>query len=151
VSPRFTACLTPTDPVIRSVYTVRTPPFLTLFLPQCCHSGYVQDHTNSSPSLIENQGGKYAVKHVPLNLRRILSAESAANDGLAYPFLTICLFLTVNPSTPNALAEWFVIGWLYQVIMGTVLGTIIGICISHMCAYYLSLARHHFLETSQTF
>ncbi|KAH8828315.1 Sodium/hydrogen exchanger [Flagelloscypha sp. PMI_526] len=77
-------------------------------------------------------GGKYAVKHVPLNLRRILSAESAANDGLAYPFLTICLFLTVNPSTPNAVAEWFVIGWLYQVIMGTVLGTIIGIIFSKL-------------------
>ncbi|GAW01797.1 Na+ H+ antiporter Nha1 [Lentinula edodes] len=29
-------------------------------------------------------GGKFAVKHVPVNLRRILSAESAANDGLAW-------------------------------------------------------------------
>lgn len=26
-------------------------------------------------------GGKFAIKHVPVNLRRILSAESAANDG----------------------------------------------------------------------
>ncbi|THU91239.1 hypothetical protein K435DRAFT_895928, partial [Dendrothele bispora CBS 962.96] len=31
-------------------------------------------------------GGNFAIKHVPEDLRQILSAESAANDGLTYPF-----------------------------------------------------------------
>ena len=57
-------------------------------------------------------GGKFAVKHVPKNLRLILSAESAANDGLAYPFLSISLYLTLEANRGKAFAEWFVVGWL---------------------------------------
>lgn len=57
-------------------------------------------------------GGKFAIKHVPTNLRRILAAESAANDGLAYPFLTIAIYLTVEESRKVAIGKWFLIGWL---------------------------------------
>ncbi|KAG5643602.1 hypothetical protein DXG03_000610 [Asterophora parasitica] len=57
-------------------------------------------------------GGKYAKKHVPVNLRQILSAESAANDGLAFPFLTISLYLTVDANSRIAVSHWVVIGWL---------------------------------------
>lgn len=59
-------------------------------------------------------GGKFAIKHVPTNLRRILAAESAANDGLAYPFLSISLYLTLESSTGTAFAKWFLIGWLCE-------------------------------------
>ena len=96
-----------------------------------CHS------YNSKP------GGKFATKHVPLNLRRLLSAESAANDGLAYPFLSISIYLTVESSTRVAVGEWFLVGWLCtflsldcvvpsfhtktdQVILGTVIGALLG-------------------------
>ncbi|KAI0785588.1 Sodium/hydrogen exchanger family-domain-containing protein [Abortiporus biennis] len=75
-------------------------------------------------------GGKYAMKHVPANLRRIIAAESAANDGLAYPFLSISIYLTVETSRRVAIGKWFLVGWLYQVILGTVLGSIIGIAFS---------------------
>ncbi|KAF8904558.1 Sodium/hydrogen exchanger family-domain-containing protein [Mucidula mucida] len=71
-------------------------------------------------------GGKFAMKHVPLNLRQILSAESAANDGLAYPFLSISIYLTVEASTREAIGKWFLVGWLYQVILGTALGAVLG-------------------------
>jgi len=71
-------------------------------------------------------GGKYAMKHVPGNLRRILAAESAANDGLAYPFLSISIYLTVETSRRVAFGKWFLVGWLYQVILGTVLGAVMG-------------------------
>lgn len=91
-------------------------------------------------------GGKFAIKHVPTNLRRILSAESAANDGLAYPFLTIAIYLTVEASSGVAVAKWFLVGWLCeylmyvtiynthcrtrrgidQVILGTILGAVMG-------------------------
>ncbi|KAI0689057.1 Sodium/hydrogen exchanger [Cytidiella melzeri] len=72
-------------------------------------------------------GGRYAIKHVPVNLRRILAAESAANDGMAYPFLSISIYLTVEASRRVAIAKWFLVGWLYEVILGTLIGAIMGI------------------------
>ncbi|KAI0644431.1 Sodium/hydrogen exchanger family-domain-containing protein [Trametes meyenii] len=80
-------------------------------------------------------GGKYATKHVPLNLRRILSAESAANDGLAYPFLSVSIYLTTETSRRVAIGEWFLVGWLYQVILGTVIGAVLGIAFSHLMKF----------------
>lgn len=71
-------------------------------------------------------GGKFAKKHVPVNLRQILSAESAANDGLAYPFLTLALYLTLDGANTTAFKHWFLIGWLYQVCLGVILGAILG-------------------------
>lgn len=89
------ACLTPTDPIgcaaIVGTFALR-----------------YQFRALDSPSL----GGKYATKYVPANLRRILAAESAANDGLAYPFLSISIYLTVETSRRTAIAKWFVVGWL---------------------------------------
>ncbi|KLO18386.1 hypothetical protein SCHPADRAFT_925181 [Schizopora paradoxa] len=71
-------------------------------------------------------GGKFAVKNVPSHIRMILAAESAANDGLAYPFLSISVYLTVEASKKVAFEKWILIGWLYQVIFGTVLGAFLG-------------------------
>ncbi|KAJ7753933.1 Sodium/hydrogen exchanger family-domain-containing protein [Mycena maculata] len=80
-------------------------------------------------------GGKYALKHVPRNLRLIISAESAANDGLAYPFLSISIYLTVEASRRVAIGKWFLVGWLYQVILGIVLGTVLGIGFSYLMKF----------------
>lgn len=80
-------------------------------------------------------GGKFALKHVPTNLRRILSAESAANDGLAYPFLSISIYLTVDSSRREAIGDWFLVGWLYQVILGTVLGAVLGLLFCHLMKF----------------
>ncbi|KAJ7236254.1 Sodium/hydrogen exchanger family-domain-containing protein [Mycena haematopus] len=73
-----------------------------------------------------------ATIHVPRNLRLLISAESAANDGLAYPFLSISIYLTVEASRRVAIGKWFLIGWLYQVILGTVLGGVLGVSFSHV-------------------
>ncbi|KIY65349.1 hypothetical protein CYLTODRAFT_356931 [Cylindrobasidium torrendii FP15055 ss-10] len=75
-------------------------------------------------------GGKFAVKHVPVNIRQIIAAESAANDGLAYPFLSIAIYLTMEASTKSAVGKWFLVGWLYEVILGTVLGAVLGLAFS---------------------
>jgi NhaP-type Na+/H+ or K+/H+ antiporter len=99
-------------------------------------------------------GGKFAIKHVPTNLRHILSAESAANDGLAYPFLTLALYLTVDSTTKGAIGHWFVVGWLCksttpthewetglltkhpdQVILGTIIGAVIGLSFCHLMKF----------------
>ncbi|KAJ7443547.1 Sodium/hydrogen exchanger family-domain-containing protein [Mycena latifolia] len=77
-------------------------------------------------------GGKYALKHVPRNLRLIISAESAANDGLAYPFLSIAIYLTVETSRRVAIGKWFLVGWLYEVILGIVLGALLGLGFSYV-------------------
>lgn len=57
-------------------------------------------------------GGKYADKHVPAHLRHLLAAESGCNDGAAYPFLWIALYLIVDPSTGRAVSDWFLLLWL---------------------------------------
>jgi NhaP-type Na+/H+ or K+/H+ antiporter len=56
--------------------------------------------------------GEFAKKHVPEDLRHILLAEAAANDGLAYPFLSISIYLTVETSVQTAIGKWFLVGWL---------------------------------------
>ncbi|KZV73094.1 hypothetical protein PENSPDRAFT_318780 [Peniophora sp. CONT] len=71
-------------------------------------------------------GGKFAVKHVPLNLRRLIAAESASNDGMAYPFLTIAIYVLTEANTGVAIEKWIILGWLYQVVVGTVLGALLG-------------------------
>ncbi|KAK0443115.1 Sodium/hydrogen exchanger [Desarmillaria tabescens] len=75
-------------------------------------------------------GGQFALKHVPVQLRHMLSAEAAVNDGLAYPFLSISIYLTVESSKRVAVEKWLIIGWLYEVILGVALGAILGLTFS---------------------
>jgi NhaP-type Na+/H+ or K+/H+ antiporter len=56
--------------------------------------------------------GKFAVENVPSPIRNVLEAESASNDGLAYPFLSISIYLTTEASLATAFEKWLVIGWL---------------------------------------
>ncbi|KAJ3502864.1 hypothetical protein NMY22_g18440 [Coprinellus aureogranulatus] len=80
-------------------------------------------------------GGKFAKKHVRAELREILSAESAANDGLAYPFLTLAMYLTLDGSPGEAIAHWSVIGCLYQVVLGTIIGAAAGLAFSRIIKF----------------
>ncbi|KAF5348270.1 hypothetical protein D9756_010464 [Leucocoprinus leucothites] len=80
-------------------------------------------------------GGKFARNHVPLNIRHLISAEAASNDGLAYPFLSISLYLTMEPNRRKDIQNWVVIGWLYQVFLGILIGAIIGYLFSHIMKF----------------
>ncbi|KAF7791430.1 hypothetical protein EIP86_002446 [Pleurotus ostreatoroseus] len=80
-------------------------------------------------------GGKYADKHVPAHLRHLLAAESGCNDGAAYPFLWIALYLTLDKSTGRAISDWFLLLWLYQVILGIVFGACIGFGFRHLMRF----------------
>lgn len=62
------ACLTSTDPVICAAIVGLSANYPLLHV---------------LTWLASNAGGKYAMEHVPENLRHILAAEAAANDGLA--------------------------------------------------------------------
>lgn len=56
-------------------------------------------------------GGKFADKHVPAHIRHLLSAESGSNDGAAFPFLYIALYLLLDASPGHAVGEWFYMTW----------------------------------------
>lgn len=72
-------------------------------------------------------GGPWAEKHVPTHLRHMLQCESGCNDGAAFPFLYLALFLTVHrDNTRTAIAQWFYDALAYQIIFGTILGALIG-------------------------
>ena len=58
------------------------------------------------------EGGRFAQKYPPEKIRHLLIAESAANDGLAYPFLSIAIYLTTEASTAIAFEKWIVISCL---------------------------------------
>jgi NhaP-type Na+/H+ or K+/H+ antiporter len=53
--------------------------------------------------------GKFAADHVPSHIRHILQAESGCNDGAAFPFLYLALFLVLRngDSVGTAVGRWF--------------------------------------------
>lgn len=79
--------------------------------------------------------GRFADEHVPSDLQKIVVAESAANDGLGYPFLFLALYLIkyVNSGgqgyeggAREAMRLWFGETWGYTIIMGAAYGIVIG-------------------------
>ncbi|KZW00958.1 hypothetical protein EXIGLDRAFT_666780 [Exidia glandulosa HHB12029] len=80
-------------------------------------------------------GGKYADKHVPAHLRHLLAAESGCNDGAAFPFLFIALYLTLDASPKHAVRDWFLITWLYQIVLSCVFGALIGFLFRYLMRF----------------
>ena len=58
--------------------------------------------------------GNFAKKNVPEPIRLLLSAESAANDGMAYPFLSLSLYLSLEASKRVAIEKWLVVGLICE-------------------------------------
>lgn len=74
-------------------------------------------------------GGKFADQHIPSHIKHVIACESGCNDGAAFPFLYIGIYLLLSPmDTPYAVEEWFLITWLYEVALGIFLGALIGYC-----------------------
>jgi len=75
--------------------------------------------------------GKFAEKYIPKELRRIVIAESGANDGLGYPFLFLAMYLLHytgegEHSAGKAIGYWFGITWGYEIIMSVLYGALVG-------------------------
>lgn len=85
--------------------------------------------TATDPVLASSVVGKGNFgKRVPGHLRNLLSAESAANDGFAFPFLYLGLYIILDSYNPgHTIKDWVLIAVLYEVVMGSVLGAFIGI------------------------
>ena len=71
--------------------------------------------------------GKFA-KRVPGHLRNLLSAESGSNDGMAFPFLYLALYIILDSyNAGQAIKDWILVTILYDVVLGAILGALIGI------------------------
>jgi len=70
--------------------------------------------------------GKFA-KRVPKHLRDLLSAESGCNDGMAFPFIYLGLYLLKYRPHANEVAfHWFCFTILYECIFGAFYGVCVG-------------------------
>lgn len=70
--------------------------------------------------------GKFA-KRVPKHLRDLLSAESGCNDGMAFPFIYLALYIIRYRHEPNEVAfHWICIGILYECVFGAFYGVCVG-------------------------
>src|SRR5436305_15323981 len=79
--------------------------------------------------------GKFADAHIPIDLQRIIIAESGANDGLGYPFVFIALYfikycVVGEPSFPGGAGEtmrlWFGETLGYTIIFSVAYGAVVG-------------------------
>lgn len=70
------------------------------------------DHSGLASDIQSSEGGQFAAEYVPERIRYLLIAESAANDGLAYPFLSIAIYLSTEASPAIAFEKWIVISCL---------------------------------------
>ncbi|KAH0544368.1 hypothetical protein FGG08_001509 [Glutinoglossum americanum] len=91
--------------------------------------------------------GKFA-KRVPKHLRDVLSAESGCNDGMAFPFIYLSLFLIhYRPDATQVFYRWFCFTVLYECIFGAVFGFLIGYAGRHA----IKLAEKHDLIDRESF
>ncbi|KAF2851526.1 Na+/H+ antiporter-like protein Nha1 [Plenodomus tracheiphilus IPT5] len=70
--------------------------------------------------------GKFA-KRVPKHLRDLLSAESGCNDGMAFPFVYLAVYLIrYRPDASKVAYHWICYTILYECLFGALYGVIIG-------------------------
>ncbi|KAI1469382.1 alkali metal cation/H+ antiporter Nha1 C terminus-domain-containing protein [Daldinia caldariorum] len=91
--------------------------------------------------------GKFA-KRVPKHLRDLLSAESGCNDGMAFPFIYLSLYLLQEHlDAKQTTYHWLVYTVLYECIFGAVYGFLIGYIARHGIKY----AERHDLIDRESF
>jgi Na(+)/H(+) antiporter len=91
--------------------------------------------------------GKFA-KRVPKHLRDLLSAESGCNDGMAFPFVYLSLYLIQdNQHAGKVTFHWIVITILYECIFGAIYGFLIG----YIARHGIKLAEKHDMIDRESF
>lgn len=70
--------------------------------------------------------GKFA-ERVPGHLRNLLTAESGCNDGMAFPFIFLSLYLIIYDGHPGEIVKhWFTLTILWECFFGVILGVVLG-------------------------
>lgn len=77
--------------------------------------------------------GKFAKKHLPLRLRDTLSAESGANDGLAYAFVMLPI-LMLSHTPDQAWSRWLVDSVLIGIGGAALMGAAVGFAAAKLLA-----------------
>jgi NhaP-type Na+/H+ or K+/H+ antiporter len=79
--------------------------------------------------------GKFA-KRVPKHLRDVLSAESGCNDGMAFPFIYLSIYLLrYRPNAGQVIFHWTCFTILYECVFGAFYGFMIGYIARHLIKY----------------
>ncbi|KAI9883567.1 MAG: hypothetical protein M1823_004665 [Watsoniomyces obsoletus] len=87
--------------------------------------------------------GKFA-KRVPKHLRDLLSAESGCNDGMAFPFIYLSIYLIkYRPNTGEVIEHWVTLTILYECIFGAIYGVAIGYAARHAIKW---AERHNMVD-----
>ncbi|MGY8819129.1 MAG: cation:proton antiporter domain-containing protein [Pseudomonadales bacterium] len=89
--------------------------------------------------------GKFAKQHLPLRLRDTLSAESGANDGLAYAFVMLPI-LMLSHSPDQAWSRWLIESVLIGIGGAALMGAIVGFAAAKLLAF----AEHKKLVASSS-
>jgi NhaP-type Na+/H+ or K+/H+ antiporter len=69
--------------------------------------------------------GKVAEENLPARIRHLLSGESGANDGLAYPFVFLPILVLQMPAG-EVRFHWLLKTVLWEVVGTTTFGAVIG-------------------------
>ncbi|KAK3340865.1 alkali metal cation/H+ antiporter Nha1 C terminus-domain-containing protein [Neurospora tetraspora] len=87
--------------------------------------------------------GKFA-KRVPKHLRDLLSAESGCNDGMAFPFIYLSLYLILDHREAREVSfHWIVFTILYECVFGAIYGFMVGYIARHGIKY---AERHELID-----
>ncbi|OBA22308.1 putative Na+/H+ antiporter [Metschnikowia bicuspidata var. bicuspidata NRRL YB-4993] len=79
--------------------------------------------------------GKFA-ERVPGHLRNLLTAESGCNDGMAFPFIFLSLFLIVDAGDAGEIVKnWFTLTILWEICFGIILGVTLGYVLRKAVAF----------------
>ncbi|OTB01383.1 hypothetical protein M426DRAFT_25687 [Hypoxylon sp. CI-4A] len=91
--------------------------------------------------------GKFA-KRVPKHLRDLLSAESGCNDGMAFPFIYLSLYLLQEHLDAKETTYHFLV---YTVLYECIFGAVYGFLIGYIARHGIKLAEKHDLIDRESF
>lgn len=93
--------------------------------------------TATDPVLASSVVGKSKfARRVPKHIRDLLSAESGCNDGMAFPFIYLSLYIMRYRPDGKAVAfHWFCVTILYECVFGAIYGFILGYIGRHLIKF----------------
>jgi len=95
--------------------------------------------------------GKFA-KRVPKHLRDLLSAESGCNDGMAFPFIYLALYIIRYRIGAHAGTGEVALHWIcYTILYECVFGAFYGVCVGYIARRLVRYAHDHDLIDRESF
>nr|UJH94571.1 Nah2 [Starmerella bombicola] len=119
--------------VVSSVFIWKLVPTLR-WIDALCVAGCVTATDPVLASAVVGKG-KFA-RRVPGHLRNLLSAESGCNDGMAFPFVILAVYIEKYEHHPGEITKEFLcVGILYSCVLGILIGAVIGYGARHLIKF----------------